>query len=150
MDSAGTPSVCFRHAVNRYSVRPIDGVVEPPHLEIVENPTPRAMAASRRLPKHLRNVLGSDAGDELVTILDEIRADNARHQAEFAECKRAIESRFDSIDKRMEDRFDRVDARFATLESKISDVKSDLMKWSFVFWCGAVFAVAALAGVLRQ
>jgi hypothetical protein len=32
---------------------------------------------------------------------------------------------------------------------KIADVKGDLMKWSFVFWCGAVASVAALAGVLR-
>ena len=36
------------------------------------------------------------------------------------------------------------------LTALIGDVKSDLMKWSFVFWCGAVAAVAALAGVLRH
>jgi hypothetical protein len=36
------------------------------------------------------------------------------------------------------------------LGARIADVKSDLMKWSFVFWCGAVAAIAALAGVLRQ
>ena len=38
----------------------------------------------------------------------------------------------------------------ARLTALIADVKSDLMKWSFVFWCGAVTAVAALAGVLRH
>ena len=96
------------------------------------------MAASRRLPKHLRNVLGADAGDELVTILDEIRAENA-------EFRREVHRRFDAIDAR----FDRVDARFGTLESRVADVKADLMKWSFAFWIGAVVAIAVLAKLIR-
>ena len=41
-------------------------------------------------------------------------------------------------------------AQFAAVRVEIAGVKSDLMKWSFVFWCGAVAAIAALAGVLRQ
>ena len=36
------------------------------------------------------------------------------------------------------------------LSTKIAEVKSDLMKWSFLFWCGAVASIAALAGILRQ
>jgi hypothetical protein len=103
------------------------------------------MAASRRLPKHLGNVLGADAGDELVTILDEIRAENAGF-------RRDIDRRFDAIDKRfdaVDARFDRVDARFATLEGRIADVKADLMKWSFAFWIGAVVAIAVLAKVIK-
>src|SRR5829696_6539737 len=47
----------------------------------------------------------------------------------------------------LDGRFARIDARFGDLETKVDDVKSDLMKWSFVFWCRAVAAVAALAGV---
>jgi hypothetical protein len=108
------------------------------------------MAASRRLPKHLRNVLGADAEEELVTILDEIRAENAEFRRDVDRRFESMERRFDALDRRLDERFDRIDVRFAALESKISDVKSDLMKWSFVFWCGAVFAVATLAGVLRQ
>ena len=103
------------------------------------------MAASRRLPKHLRNVLGSDAGDELVNILDEIRADNARMRAEHAEFRRAMDRRFDAVDAR----FDRIDARFATLEGRVADVRADLMKWSFAFWIGAVVAIAVLAKLIR-
>lgn len=38
---------------------------------------------------------------------------------------------------------------FARLETQIERSRSDLMKWSFVFWVGAVAAIAALAGVLR-
>lgn len=93
------------------------------------------MAAPARLPKHLRNVLGSDAGEELVTILDEIRADYASIQASLA-----------GLNSRLE----RMDERFTALEVKVADVKADLMKWSFLFWCGAVASIAALAGVLDR
>lgn len=34
------------------------------------------------------------------------------------------------------------------LGERISNVKADLMKWSFVFWVGAIAAIAILAGVL--
>lgn len=37
----------------------------------------------------------------------------------------------------------------ANLITHIERSKADLMKWSFVFWVGAVAAIAALAGVLR-
>lgn len=59
-------------------------------------------------------------------------------QAAFAELRRDIR-----------DADHRVTEGFRALDTRISDVKADLMKWSFVFWCGAVLAVAALAGVLR-
>jgi hypothetical protein len=32
---------------------------------------------------------------------------------------------------------------------EIHSSRNDLLKWSFVFWVGAVGAVATLAGVLR-
>jgi hypothetical protein len=103
------------------------------------------MAAARRLPKHLHNVLGADAGEDLVTILDEIRAENAEFRREMDRRFAAIDRRFDAIDAR----FDRVDARFATLEMRVADVKADLMKWSFAFWIGAVVAIAVLAKLIR-
>ncbi len=80
-----------------------------------------------------------------MTILDEIRADHARSEARFADFRREVLARFDQVDRR----FERVDDRMLALDTKLSDVTSDLMKWSFVFWCGAVASVAALAGVLR-
>jgi len=56
-----------------------------------------------------------------------------------------MHTRFEQVDRR----FERVDDRLLALDAKVGDVKSDLMKWSFVFRCGAVAAIAALAGVLR-
>jgi hypothetical protein len=117
------------------------------------------MASARKLPRHLRIRLGPDAGADLVTILDEIRADHARSQAKFDEFRREVLQRFEHVERRFEHverrfdeidrRFERVDERFIAVLEKVSDVQSNLMKWSFVFWCGAVAAIAALAGVLQ-
>ena len=110
------------------------------------------MPSSPRLPKHLRTALGSDAGEELVTILDEIRKDFARLETRLDERFTGIERRLDQMDQsfqRLENRVDSLDGKLVALDVKLGDVKADLMKWSFVFWCGAVASVAALAGVLR-
>jgi len=40
-------------------------------------------------------------------------------------------------------------AGLARLETKLEQRTADLIKWSFVFWVGAVGAIAVLAGVLR-
>jgi hypothetical protein len=101
------------------------------------------MALPSHISKKLRQTLGPDAGGDFVTWLDEMRAEHERSlaamQAEFA-AMRALITAFER----------RSDERFADLKVNIAEVKAELMKWSFVFWVGAVLAVAALAGVLRQ
>jgi len=67
------------------------------------------------------------------------------------------ELNFTRFDARLNELTHVMNARFAQweativgrLEAKIEQRTADLMKWSFVFWVGAVAAVAALAGVLR-
>jgi hypothetical protein len=90
------------------------------------------MPISTSLSRKLRETLGEDAGGDLVTWLDEERGERLQLRSELAEFRQQMAA--------MEMR----------LTALIGDVKSDLMKWSFVFWCGAVAAVAALAGVLRH
>jgi hypothetical protein len=50
--------------------------------------------------------------------------------------------------------FTRIDARFDQLKSDLEKLierrSGDLIKWSFVFWVGAVLAIASLAGVLKN
>jgi len=108
------------------------------------------MAVSPRLPKHLRDVLGPDAGEELVLILDEMRSQHADLRAEFRREMQALEARLDARFARIDARFDHMDERFTALDRRVADVKSDLMKWSFVFWCGSVTAIALLARVLER
>lgn len=37
----------------------------------------------------------------------------------------------------------------AELTTGLEKVKADLLRWSCLFWCGAVGSIAALAGILR-
>jgi len=128
------------------------------------------MSTLRRLPKHLRDALGSDAAEELLTIIDEMRADRAAFRdemrtefanfraemrAEFAGFRRELRTEIPTlvgteVRTQLQEFEGRQTAQFAAVRVEIEGVKSDLMKWSFVFWCGAVAAIAALAGVLRQ
>lgn len=111
------------------------------------------MALSRRLPRYLRDALGPQAGEELVLILEEMRRESQALSARLDARFDRIDQRFDQVVQRLDRadvRFDRMDERFTALDRRVSDVKSDLMKWSFMFWCGSVTAIALLARVLER
>jgi hypothetical protein len=94
-----------------------------------------------------------DAGDSLVTWLEETRAEHERSRSEIASLSRAVDAlgkRMDAGFAKVDDRFARVDERLSALQVAIADSKAELMKWMLVFWVGAVGAIAALAGVLRS
>jgi hypothetical protein len=96
------------------------------------------MPISAHLLRKLEEALGHEAADDLVTQLTDIQS----LRADVAELRHEMLLGFT-----------RVDARFTALTDRI-DTQSDkttatLLKWSFVFWVGAVGAIAALAGVLR-
>lgn len=78
-----------------------------------------------------------------MTWLGELRADREATRADFGELRqemRAMESRLK----------DELGGRIHSLEVKVEQRAADLIKWSFVFWVGAVAAIAMLAGVLRR
>jgi hypothetical protein len=62
--------------------------------------------------------------------------------ADFAEYRHEMAALIHASESRLLDRIGKVEVR-------VAEVKADLMKWSFMFWVGAVGAIAALAGVLR-
>jgi hypothetical protein len=101
------------------------------------------------LSRKLREALGTDAGGDLVTWLDEQREESAQMRADMAELRQEMHA----MEMRIDKRFDRMDAmlaeRFAQVDTRIAEVRADLLKWSFLFWTGSVAAIAALAGVLR-
>jgi hypothetical protein len=71
-----------------------------------------------------------------VTWLDERRSEHRELQASI---------RADFAEMRQE-----MNVGFARLETLIERRSYDLIKWSFVFWVGAVAAIAMLAGVLGR
>lgn len=77
-----------------------------------------------------------------MTWLEEMRAEHAQTRSEMADMRRDFTAILHGTEGRLSERIHQVELR---VERRVSD----LMKWSFVFWCGAVAAVAALAGVLR-
>ena len=136
------------------------------------------MPITEKLSRKLHETLGDEAGDAMVDWMHrmdaqraELRELNELNFARIDERFGRIDERFARIDQRFEQidqRFERVDQQFVALrreldsrfvqfeativgrlEAKIERRTADLMKWSFVFWCGAVTAVTALAGVLR-
>ena len=134
------------------------------------------MAVPAQISKKLRESLGPEAGEILVTWLQEMRAEHdelrASIRADFAEFRhemaaliQASESRLidrihkevvtlgdriHAVEARLDERVGRVEVRVAEVKADVAGVKADLMKWSFVFWVSAVGAIAALAGVLRN
>ena len=130
---------------------------------------------SPHFERKAREVLGDDAGRELGAMIDSIEL----LRGDIAELRQAMAagfatqqagSRRELVDASAALRNELVDANaalrkevvdanaalrqdmaegFATVRAQIANVRADLMKWSFVFWVGAVLAIAALAGVLR-
>ena len=96
------------------------------------------MTISPSLSRKLQESLGQDAGEDLVAWME--HTDTV--ETEVAGLRRDMHVMRASLESRM-------DTGFARLEALIERRTSDLMKWSFVFWCGAVAAIAALAGVLK-
>jgi hypothetical protein len=123
------------------------------------------MAVPTPLSKKLRDALGQDAGDDLVTWLQEMRAEHdeklavirgdfaeLRHQMQASETRvvERIHKLEVTLGERIHEGKTSLGDRVVRVEVRLSEVKADLMKWSFVFWVGAVTAIAALAGVLRN
>lgn len=177
------------------------------------------MAGPVRFPQRLRDVLGPEAAEDMVNLIEELRVDREaadRSHAELLAAIRQVGGRIQAVELRLDDvrtelvdrgenvrttlaasieqvrssltaqieevrtslagRIDEVDTRLTrriddvdtSLTERIEDVRvslterhgetrveiaratADLMKWSFVFWVGAVAAIALLAGVLRS
>jgi hypothetical protein len=93
-----------------------------------EDPT---VPVSSHLAQKLHQALGQEAAEDLVSWIEQI--DDRR--GDIAELRHDMQLGFTRLE--------------AKVETEVGRAKSDLMKWSFAFWVGAVAAIAALAGVLR-
>ena len=111
------------------------------------------MAITTRLSRKLHQTLGEDAAEDLVNWMQQVDTQRAelrelnelnfsRFDARLAEAREAM--RADLAELRQE-----MQAGLTRVETKLEKRTADLIKWSFVFWVGAVGAIAALAGVLR-
>ncbi len=70
-------------------------------------------------------------------------------QGRFAEVREEMTAGFADVREEMTAGFADVRQEMAHLETRLERRIGDLIKWSFVFWVGAVGAIAMLAGALR-
>jgi predicted nucleic acid-binding Zn-ribbon protein len=118
-----------------------------------------------RLSQKLQQALGGEAGAEFMNWMHHVdarvgdvatrgdlaglRADFAELRADFTELRQTTRADIAELRQEMQVGFAKVHEEMARLETRLERRFSDLIKWSFVFWVGAVGAIAILAGVLR-
>ncbi|HEV8304897.1 MAG TPA: hypothetical protein VGQ25_08060 [Gemmatimonadales bacterium] len=105
------------------------------------------MAITARLSRKLHQTLGDEAAEDLVNWMQNVET----QRAELRELNELNYSRFELNFSRIDERLAGLatQADLAHLEARLERRIGDLIKWSFVFWVGAVGAIAMLAGVLR-
>ena len=96
------------------------------------------MAIPQHVRRKLQEALGTEAAEALVSWMEDTDA----HRGDVAELRHEMQISFAKLEQR-------IDQRFGHLETLIEKRSAELLKWSFVFWVGAVGAIAVLAGVLR-
>lgn len=112
------------------------------------------MAASQRLTRALNQRLGDELSRELLTWMgqmDSSRSELAELHSEFLKFVIQTNRRFDGVEARLgslESKFDKLESKIDGIEGRMTAFFArqygDLLKWSFVFWCGSVFAIAGL------
>jgi hypothetical protein len=125
------------------------------------------MPVTPRLSRKLRQTLGEEAAEDLVNWMQQVDVQRAElrelHELTFARFDgRLAEARqemraelaemkagFAELRQEMQRGLAELHQEMGRLETKLEQRTADLIKWSFVFWVGAVGAIAMLAGVLR-
>ena len=92
-----------------------------------------SMTTSPHLSLKLREALGSEAGDELIGIVDKAASDISDLRGDLAE-----------LSHRTELGFARVDTQFAALGERIEKQTNRLILWAFAFWVTTMAAIVAL------
>ncbi len=110
------------------------------------------MGIPHRLSRKLSEMLGEEAAEDLVTWMEDMEGQRAEWReamrADFAEVRQEMHAGFAELRQEMQVGFATLRQEMAQMEARFERRFSDLIKWSFVFWVGAVAAISMLAGVL--
>ena len=117
----------------------------------VSAPESPSVPITPRLFQKLQQTLGEEAGAEFMTWMHRVdaRVADTATRADLAELREATRADIAELRHEMQVGFAKMHEEMAGLETRFERRYGDLIKWSFVFWVGAVGAIAMLAGVLR-
>lgn len=99
-----------------------------------------SMATSPHLSLKLREVLGLEAGDELLGLVDQAAGDISDLRGDLAELRHQTELGFARVDTR----FAAVDVQLANLGRQMEKQTNRLILWSFAFWVTTLGAFLAV------
>jgi hypothetical protein len=111
------------------------------------------MPLSARLSRKLYETFGDDAAHDMVDWMQQIDAQRSElrelNEANFARFAALLNEKFGELRGEFSSQSHRLEMRIDQLEIKLEQRSADLIRWSFVFWVGAVGAIALLAGALK-
>jgi len=104
-----------------------------------------------QLSQKLQQTLGQEASAEFMNWMHQVdaRVGDVATRADLAEVRESMRADMAELRQEMQVGFAKMHEEMAHLETRFERRYGDLIKWSFVFWVGAVGAIAMLAGVLR-
>ena len=132
------------------------------------------MSIPPRLAGKLNDVLGSDAAEDLVNWMDEMRADHAETRQELTSLRRdvadltktmnekfdAVNQKFDVLNQKFDalaEKFDALNARFDKglehshgLGQRVEHLRGQFIAWNAAFWLTAVTAIVGLLQFLQR
>ena len=105
------------------------------------------MPVTAKLSKHFYDVLGEQVAGEMVDLFNQV---DASYRTELRESNELHYARFEAkLEQRFAEMRADVNHKINTLDVKIEHVRSDLIKWSFLFWIGNLVSVVAAMKLLR-
>ena len=100
------------------------------------------MPVTAKLSNKFYERLGDDVANELVEWLNLV---DTSYRQEFKELFEANFGRVEARLQAMEERIAQSEVRLeARMDAKLADLKSELLKWMFLFWVGTMGTVLAI------
>ncbi len=104
------------------------------------------MPVTARLSQQFFQRLGDEVTNELVAWLNDVDASYRQEFKELFEANFArIEARMEALEARTDSKLDRLGTEMrGEFRSDLAELKSELLRWMFLFWVGTMGTVLAI------
>ena len=100
------------------------------------------MPVTAKLSRRFYERLGDEIANELV---DWFNAVDATYRSDLRELNELNFGRFmASVDQRFAEADLRLEKRFGATELRLTELRTDLLKWMFIYWTGTMLGMAGL------